>query len=102
MQNSLQLTVAGVGLGVLPHRAVTRELLAADLALELVLGQMLGAMLLHLLHRIEALRVVIPPGRKDSQVRAKQGWEEKEENTIIIATSILNRERLGKCVSVWG
>lgn len=42
--NPLRLTVAGVGLGVLPHRAVTRELLAADLALELVLGQMLGAM----------------------------------------------------------
>lgn len=48
-------TVASVGLGVLPHGTVTGELLAADLAFELVLRQMFGAMLLHLLHGVEAL-----------------------------------------------
>lgn len=47
--------VAGVGLGVLPHRAVTRELLAAYFALELILSQMFGAMLLHFIHSVEAL-----------------------------------------------
>lgn len=70
-----------MGLGVLPHRAVTRELLAADLALELVLGQMLGAMLLHLLHRIEALQV--PGGRKEGFTGAceelKKGEERKKK-----------------------
>lgn len=48
-------TVASVGLGVLPHGTMAGEFFATDLTLKLVFSQMLGAMLLHLLHRIEAL-----------------------------------------------
>lgn len=66
------LTVASVSLGVLPHGTVTGELLAADLALELVLRQMFGAMLLHLLHGIEALLDCYLRCTRNSHVRVKE------------------------------